>query len=67
MYGIVEIGGHQYRVQAGDLIDVQKLEAEAGKPAEFDKVLFVMDKLVLQLSPVPKLLPRFYVTIVHVK
>ena len=41
MYGIVEIGGHQYRVQAGDIIDVQKLEAEVGKSVDFDKVLFV--------------------------
>lgn len=41
MYGIVEIGGHQYRVKAGDLIDVQKLGQDAGSEVEFDKVLFV--------------------------
>lgn len=41
MYGIVEISGHQYKVKAGDIIDVQKLEAEAGSTVEFDKVLFV--------------------------
>lgn len=41
MYGIVEIGGHQYRVSAGDIIDVQKLETEVGKSVDFDKVLFV--------------------------
>lgn len=41
MYAVVEIGGHQYKVQAGDLIDVQKLEGEAGSDLEFDKVLFV--------------------------
>ena len=41
MYGIVEIAGHQYRVKEGDIIDVQKLDAEVGSKVEFDRVLFV--------------------------
>lgn len=41
MYSIVEIKGHQYRVAPGDVIDVDRLETEVGKVAEFDKVLFV--------------------------
>lgn len=41
MYGIVEIKGHQYRVQAGDIIDVEKLGEEVGKKVEFNEVLFV--------------------------
>lgn len=41
MYGVVEIGGHQYRVEAGDVLDVQKLTDEAGATVELDKVLFV--------------------------
>jgi large subunit ribosomal protein L21 len=41
MYSIVEIGGHQYKVKAGDLIDVQKLEQAEGADVEFDRVLFV--------------------------
>lgn len=41
MYGVVEIGGHQYKVKAGDLIDVQKLEAQEGSNINFEKVLFV--------------------------
>ena len=41
MYGVVEIAGHQYRVQAGDIIDVQKLAAEVGTEVTLDKVLFV--------------------------
>jgi large subunit ribosomal protein L21 len=41
MYSIVEIGGHQYKVQAGDLIDVQKLDQAEGSDVTFDKVLFV--------------------------
>lgn len=42
MYGVVEISGHQYRVQAGDIIDVQKLKDEKeGAMLSLDKVLFV--------------------------
>lgn len=42
MYGVVEIGGHQYKVQAGDVLDVEKLSAqEEGATIELDKVLFV--------------------------
>lgn len=43
MYAITEIAGHQYRVEKGDIVDVQKLEAEVGKKVEFD-VLFVGGK-----------------------
>ncbi len=41
MYGVVEISGHQYRVEAGDVLDVQKLTDEAGSTVELDQVLFV--------------------------
>lgn len=41
MYGVVEVSGHQYKVQAGDVIDVQKLQAEVGTDFETDQVLFV--------------------------
>jgi large subunit ribosomal protein L21 len=41
MYSIVEVGGHQYKVKAGDVIDVQKLEVEAGSDLNIDQVLFV--------------------------
>ena len=38
MYGVVEIAGHQYRVEAGDIIDVEKLAQEVGATVEFDRV-----------------------------
>lgn len=41
MYGVVEIAGHQYKVQAGDLIDVEKLTNEAGSTIELNQVLFI--------------------------
>ncbi|MCO4795348.1 MAG: 50S ribosomal protein L21 [Bacteriovoracaceae bacterium] len=43
MYGVVQIGGHQYKVQAGDVLDVQKLKDEAGSTLELDQVLFIGD------------------------
>ncbi len=41
MYCIVEIKGHQYKVQPGDLIDVEKLTDETGKSVTFKDVLLV--------------------------
>lgn len=41
MYTVVEIKGHQYKLSAGDLIDVEKIEAEVGSSVTFDKVLLV--------------------------
>jgi len=41
MYAIIETGGKQYRVAAGDTIKVEKLEVAAGEKFDFDKVLFV--------------------------
>ena len=39
MYAVIETGGKQYRVQEGDVITVEKLQAEAGDSVTFDKVL----------------------------
>ena len=39
MYAVIETGGKQYRVQEGDVITVEKLNAEAGEKVSFDKVL----------------------------
>ena len=39
MYAIIETGGKQYRVQVGDVINVEKLDVEVGKTVKFDKVL----------------------------
>ena len=39
MYAIIETGGKQYKVQNGDQVKVEKLNAEAGSTVVFDKVL----------------------------
>lgn len=42
-FAIFQTGGKQYRVQAGDTIKVEKINAE--NDVEFDKVLMVGDKV----------------------
>ena len=44
MYAIIETGGKQIRVEAGQKIYVEKLEVEVGSVYTFDKVLLVADK-----------------------
>ena len=41
MYAIIETGGKQLKVEAGQEIYVEKLDVEAGETYTFDKVLFV--------------------------
>lgn len=44
MYAIIETGGKQLKVEAGDTIFVEKLDVEAGQKVTFDKVLLIGDK-----------------------
>jgi large subunit ribosomal protein L21 len=41
MYAVVETGSKQYRVTAGDRLEIERLEIEAGKPVTFERVLLV--------------------------
>ena len=41
MYAIIETGGKQYVVEAGDKIRVEKLDVKEGDNVTFDKVVFV--------------------------
>ncbi|MBO8168786.1 MAG: 50S ribosomal protein L21 [Thermoanaerobacteraceae bacterium] len=41
MYAIIETGGKQYRVSEGDVIFVEKLDAQEGDVVEVDRVLAV--------------------------
>ncbi len=44
MYAIIETGGKQYKVQEGDVVFVEKLEADEGSVVTFDKVLAVSNE-----------------------
>lgn len=41
MYAVIMSGGKQYRVSEGDVVRVEKLDAESGAPVEFKDVLLV--------------------------
>ena len=43
-HAIIVTGGKQYRVAEGDVIFVEKLNAEAGEAVKFDRVLAVIDE-----------------------
>lgn len=40
-YAIIKSGGKQYRVQEGDIINVELLKADVGAEIQFDQVLFI--------------------------
>ena len=41
MYAVMETGGKQYRVQAGDVFRVERLEGDVGSEVVFNKVNLV--------------------------
>ena len=41
MYAVIKTGGKQYRVQAGDLLVVEKLDGEPGAAVAFGEVLMI--------------------------
>ena len=41
MYAVLETGSKQYRVTAGDTLEIERLEVEAGQSYTFDRVLLV--------------------------
>ncbi len=43
MYAILESGGKQYRVSAGDVFDVEKMVVPTGETVELTNVLMIVD------------------------
>jgi large subunit ribosomal protein L21 len=43
MYAVIQTGGKQYRVQPGEMVYVEKLDAEEGATVELGDVLLVAD------------------------
>lgn len=52
MFAIIKTGGKQYKVSEGDVIKVEKIEAQSGDKIEFDQVLMVAGDDVKVGSPV---------------
>lgn len=49
MYAVIKTGGKQYRVKEGDVLAVERVPFEAGRPVDFDQVLLIEneDKILL--------------------
>jgi large subunit ribosomal protein L21 len=43
MYAIIKTGGKQYRVQEGDVVFIEKLEAEVDSTVNFDVLMVASD------------------------
>lgn len=43
MYAVIKTGAKQYRVQPGDIVEVELLDGEKGKTVELEDVLLVAD------------------------
>jgi large subunit ribosomal protein L21 len=54
MYAIIITGGKQLKVEIGQKIFVEKIEAEPGSFVTFDQVLLVSDKTLKVGSPLVK-------------
>ena len=55
MYAVIEAGGKQHKVTEGEILHVEKIDAEIGAEVKFDKVMMVKtDEQVLVGKPYVK-------------
>jgi large subunit ribosomal protein L21 len=50
MYAVIESGGKQHRVVAGETLKLEKLDIAAGKTIKFDKVMLVANGDDIQIG-----------------
>jgi large subunit ribosomal protein L21 len=50
MYAVVATGGKQYKVQAGEVLRVEKISGDIGDPVSFDQVLMLSDGEQLKIG-----------------
>lgn len=50
MFAVIKTGGKQYRVKEGDILSVEKLEAEKGQVVDFNQVLLLEDGENIQVG-----------------
>lgn len=51
MFAVLKTGGKQYKVQAGDVLRVEKLDAAAGEKIQFNEILMVGGETVTLGAP----------------
>ncbi|GIW45627.1 MAG: 50S ribosomal protein L21 [Candidatus Binatia bacterium] len=49
-YAVIRTGGKQYRVEPGEVLRIEKLEAEPGTDVEFSEVLVASDENGLKIG-----------------
>ena len=54
MFAIIQTGGKQYKVQVGDVLEVEKLDKNVGDKVEFDVLLTSNEGKVVCGTPVVK-------------
>ena len=54
MYAVIQTGGKQYRVEAGDVIRVEKLDANVGDKLNFEVLLVSDNRSTIVGTPVVK-------------
>ena len=42
-FAVIQTGGKQYKVSAGEILKIERLNSEVGKPVEFKNILFLKD------------------------
>ncbi|GMG88605.1 50S ribosomal protein L21 [Biformimicrobium ophioploci] len=50
MYAVIESGGKQHRVEEGEVLKLEKIEAATGETIEFDKVYMVVNGESIQIG-----------------
>jgi len=50
MYAVIETGGKQYRVAQGDVLTVEKLEANVGDTVTIERILMVEKEGTIQVG-----------------
>ena len=42
-FAVIQTGGKQYKVSAGEILKIERLDSQVGKPVEFKNILFLKD------------------------
>lgn len=50
MYAVIEAGGKQHRVIEGEVLKVEKIEADAGSTVSFDRILMIGNGEIVQIG-----------------
>ncbi len=50
MYAVIETGGKQYRVEEGDTVRIERLDAALGQSLTLERVLLVADGQTVQVG-----------------